>query len=174
MKKLIYNSPIGPLVLIAHQGNLVYCNWDVKECRHKETAAEKFVKSQSDIHEDMAVLGIAATQLEEYFEGKRTSFSLPLSMNGTPFRMLVWKELREIPYGTMISYKELAERCGRKNSHRAVASACGANPISIIIPCHRIISAGNGLGGYTGGLDKKAALLNLEKAQSRSMGTHSG
>jgi len=101
-------------------------------------------------------------ELDEYFEGRRADFTVPLQLVGTPFQIDVWKILQSIPYGETISYKQEAQLLRKPNASRAVGSANGKNMISIIIPCHRIIQSSGELGGYAGGLDKKKALLNLE------------
>ena len=103
-------------------------------------------------------------ELGEYFKGERKTFGVKINpgVHGTPFQQSVWEELRQIPYGETISYKTLAERISGSNYSRAVANANGKNPISIIIPCHRVIASNNTLGGYTGGLDKKKLLLSVE------------
>lgn len=102
-------------------------------------------------------------ELGEYFAGQRRTFDLPLAPRGTPFQLAVWETLRTIPYGETISYAQEAERFGNPKAVRAVASANGRNPISILIPCHRVIATGGGLGGYSGGVGKKAFLLALER-----------
>lgn len=102
------------------------------------------------------------TQLREYFNRQRKGFDLPLEIIGTDFQKKVWNALTKIPYGETISYGELANRMGDKNLMRAVAAANGANPIPIIIPCHRVIGADGSLTGYGGGLDVKQKLLELE------------
>jgi methylated-DNA-[protein]-cysteine S-methyltransferase len=104
----------------------------------------------------------AARQLREYFEGRRTEFDLPLDPEGTPFQRTVWRHLQGIPYGQTISYGELARRAGNPKASRAVGSANGANPIPIVIPCHRVIAADGKLGGFGGSLPVKEALLALE------------
>lgn len=109
------------------------------------------------------VLAAATTQLREYLAGERTSFDLPLRPAGTPFQQDVWAELQRIPYGTTITYAELADRVGRPRAHRAVGSANGANPIAIVVPCHRVVATGGGLGGYAYGTDTKRRLLDLEQ-----------
>ncbi len=113
---------------------------------------------------DDAPFADARRQLEEYFAGARTAFDLPLAAPGTPFQELVWDELRRVGYGETISYGELAARIERPGSARAVGAANGANPISIIIPCHRVIGSAGSLTGYGGGLEAKRRLLALERA----------
>jgi methylated-DNA-[protein]-cysteine S-methyltransferase len=111
----------------------------------------------------IAPFATATTQLQEYFEGKRQAFDLKMEMKGTPFQKTVWKALTDIPYGTTISYGELARRIGNENASRAVGLANGKNPISIIVPCHRVIGASGKLTGYGGGLELKQALLEHEQ-----------
>jgi methylated-DNA-[protein]-cysteine S-methyltransferase len=112
---------------------------------------------------DDSALAAARAQLEEYFEGERVEFDLPLEAGGTPFQRDVWAALREIPYGETISYGELARRIGRPDASRAVGLANGRNPISIVVPCHRVIGASGTLTGYGGGLDRKRFLLEHER-----------
>jgi methylated-DNA-[protein]-cysteine S-methyltransferase len=104
----------------------------------------------------------AARQLDEYFAKKRTTFDLPLALSGTDFQKQVWLALAEIPYGETISYAELARWVGRPQAFRAVGQANGANPIPVILPCHRVIAADGTIGGYGGGLPTKRLLLALE------------
>ncbi len=104
----------------------------------------------------------AFRQLQEYADGKRKDFDLPLDPHGTPFMRNVWVELLRIPYGKTASYKEIAERVGKPKACRAVGQANHGNPIAIFIPCHRVIAADGSLGGYGGGLDMKQRLLDLE------------
>ena len=113
---------------------------------------------------DDAALVDAVTQLDEYFAGRRRTFDLALAPRGTPFQLKVWEALRAIPYGATISYGELAARIGNRNASRAVGLANGRNPIAIVVPCHRVISANGSLTGYGGGLDNKKTLLDLEAA----------
>ncbi len=103
------------------------------------------------------------SQLEEYFNKKRKEFSIPLNPDGTEFQKKVWNELLKVPYGKTISYEQLAERVGNLKSIRAVGKANGANPIPVIIPCHRVIGKNGSLVGYSAGLEIKKKLLNLEK-----------
>ena len=108
----------------------------------------------------------AARQLREYFAGKRAEFDLPLAPVGTVFQHSVWRQLQEIPYGETISYGELARRVGNPKASRAVGSANGANPLPIVIPCHRVIAGDGTLGGFGGGLPTKQTLLALESRAS--------
>jgi methylated-DNA-[protein]-cysteine S-methyltransferase len=108
-------------------------------------------------------------QLTAYFEGKLKEFNLPISMLGTKFQKQVWQELTKIPYGKTISYKELAVRIGNAKAVRAVGLANGRNPISIIVPCHRVIGANGSLTGYGGGLPRKKTLLDLENSAQKNL-----
>ena len=112
--------------------------------------------------EDPTALTPALTQLGGYFSRARRAFDLPLDMHGTGFQKAVWAELARIPYGATTSYGEIAHRLGRPRGARAVGAAVGANPLPILIPCHRVIGADGSLTGYGGGLDVKVALLRLE------------
>jgi AraC family transcriptional regulator of adaptative response/methylated-DNA-[protein]-cysteine methyltransferase len=109
------------------------------------------------------VLDSARAQLEEYFAGRRTEFTLPLDLGGTPFQRLVWEQLRQIPYGSTKSYEALAKSIGRPGAPRAVGRANGDNRLAIVIPCHRIVRSDGTLGGYGGGKWRKQALLELEQ-----------
>jgi methylated-DNA-[protein]-cysteine S-methyltransferase len=106
----------------------------------------------------------AVAQLNEYFAGRRTAFDLPLDPHGTPFQQQVWEQLLAIPYGETRSYLDLARKLGNPNATRAVGAANGRNPISIIVPCHRVIGSSGKLTGFAGGLEIKERLLNLESA----------
>lgn len=105
-------------------------------------------------------------ELDEYFEGKRRDFAVPLSPIGTPFQMSVWNTMRKIPHGETISYAKEAQMLGMASAVRAVANANGKNKIPIIIPCHRVIASNGGIGGYSGGIWRKEFLLDLEKKYS--------
>jgi len=119
--------------------------------------------------EDPAAVADAVTQLREYFAGARRRFDLPLAPAGTPFQLRVWEALRQIPYGETVSYGELARRVGCPNGSRAVGLANGANPLSIVVPCHRVVGAGGRLVGYGGGLGAKRWLLALEQGSRRML-----
>lgn len=115
------------------------------------------------IQKETSLLQDARIQLEEYFGGKRKEFQLPLSMKGTPFQQSVWKALRTIPYGELRSYKQIAQQVNSPRAFRAVGMANHVNPVSIIVPCHRVVGADGNLTGYGGGMDAKKYLLDLER-----------
>lgn len=109
-------------------------------------------------------LGRVAEALEAYFEGRTRRFDLPLDLRGTPFQLAVWRELLRLPYGATTTYGAIARAVGRPGAARAVGQAVGANPVAVVVPCHRVLAAGGGLGGYAGGLGLKRRLLALEGA----------
>ena len=151
----VIESPVGQLILIANESNLVGIKFGYKK---DEELPGNFIKK--DIHH---IFRNTEIQLDEYFRGKRQKFELPLSMSGTDFQKKVWGKLLDIPFGETISYQELAERIGDKKKARAVGSANGKNPIPIIVPCHRVIAKNGSLGGFGGGVPIKRYLLELEK-----------
>jgi methylated-DNA-[protein]-cysteine S-methyltransferase len=112
---------------------------------------------------DTAAFAAIRRQMEEYFAGRRSAFDLPVAPPGTPFQQRVWDELQRIGYGETITYAELAARIGRPTAVRAAGAANGANPVSIVIPCHRVIGSNGSLTGYSGGLESKRFLLDLER-----------
>lgn len=148
MKTAIYHSPLGDMEL----------DYEEDAVTALKMAAKKAVGE--------APVGLALAvfrELDEYFQGKRKTFDIPLRTHGTAFQEKVWAALRAIPYGEVRSYKEVAEAIGHPKAYRAVGMANNANPIFIIIPCHRVIGADGSLTGYGGGLPMKKALLSLEK-----------
>lgn len=152
MNHTFVDSPLGPLLLVAEDGFLtaLYMN-------------EPTVPPTSQEDPEAAPFPQVRTQLEEYFSGRRRTFDLPLRLRGTTFQRVVWAFLRDIPYGSTISYGELARRIGSPKACRAVGLANGQNPVSIVVPCHRVIGANGKLTGYGGGLANKEALLSLEQ-----------
>lgn len=157
-----YQSPCGELLLGAFGNRLCLCNW-TKELHPKrvENRLQALLNAKFT-EESVPVVQEAAWQLDEYFKGKRQAFDMPLLLVGTEFQKSAWQELLKIPYGTTITYADLAARLGRPNAVRAVANANGANAISIFAPCHRVVGSNGTLGGYGGGIEAKRFLLGLE------------
>ena len=150
-----YDSPLGKMLLVASDAVLTGLHF-VDEKYYPGIAADW----QQAPRAKMIVQ--ARMQLDGYFAGTRTDFDLPVEPEGTNFQRVVWRALQEIPYGTTINYGTLARRIGNANASRAVGAANGRNPISIVIPCHRVIGARGDLTGYAGGMARKEALLRLE------------
>ena len=143
------------MTLAAHQNHLVGVWFDGQK-HHPDTASWQ----HSDMH---PVLIASVEQLRQYFAGQRSRFDLPLDLSsGTDFQQQVWRELLRIAPGCPHSYGMLSQQIGQPSAVRAVAAAIGRNPISIVVPCHRVVGAKGALTGYAGGLDRKAALLQLE------------
>ena len=126
----------------------------------------QFTQPQKALLQTTELLSMATIQLDEYFQGKRTTFSLQFKLTGTPFQLAVWKELQNIPYGQTTSYKEIAQKINKPKAYRAVGMANNKNPLPIIIPCHRVIGSNGKLIGYAGGLKLKNYLLELEKSHT--------
>ena len=112
----------------------------------------QFTQPQKALLQTTELLSMATIQLDEYFQGKRTTFSLPFKLTGTPFQLAVWKELQNIPYGQTTSYKEIAQKINKPKAYRAVGMANNKNPLPIIIPCHRVVGTNGSLTGYAGGI----------------------
>ncbi|MCM1319430.1 MAG: methylated-DNA--[protein]-cysteine S-methyltransferase [Muribaculaceae bacterium] len=185
-----YNSPCGTLLVGVYEDKLCLCDW-IESKKHASNIKRLTdmlhtcftIIAVSDASEQLLnepVLQRAKDQLDEYFGGVRLTFDLPLLLVGTPFRQSVWRAIAAISYGQTVSYSVLANGLGKRPSEqtttqavlgnraagaRAVASAVAANPISIFVPCHRVIAADGSLTGYAGGLDAKAFLLDLEKSR---------
>jgi len=148
------STVVGNLYLVASGQGLQVVSWTKQRAPlvsslGKTDPAEKILKQTE-------------RELNEYFKGRRREFTIPLDIQGTPFQIQVWKELLKIPYGQKASYKEVAEKIKNKKAVRAVGSANGKNPVCIIIPCHRVIASDGSLGGYSGGLNYKVQLLEVE------------
>lgn len=151
----IYRSPIGPILIKIsddHICELTYIDGDASAGFENSTMA---MKSKN-------VWQQCTTQLDEFFSGSRKKFDLPLQQEGTNFQQRVWNELLDIPYGSTINYRQLAQRLGDVKSIRAAASANGRNKLNIVIPCHRVIGSDGSLTGYSGGLSRKKWLLDHE------------
>ena len=121
----------------------------------------------SDLQDSLSVLDKTEKELAEYFAGSRKSFNIPLLLVGTDFQKSVWQALQEIPYGEVVTYMDIAHLIGNPKGVRAVSQAIGSNPLSILIPCHRVVGSNGSLTGYAGGLVAKRYLLELERAQKR-------
>ena len=153
-------SPIGELTLIASDDGLVAVLWE------DDTPDRVRLGTLSDAP-NHPVLVQAERELGDYFAGRRTTFSVPLDMRGTDFQQSVWRALLTIPFGETRSYADIATQIGRPTATRAVGTANGRNPISIIAPCHRVIGSNGSLTGFAGGLKAKEYLLGLESRQGR-------
>jgi len=152
-----FQSEIGPIFLVASEKGLHGVYW-------KEMKIEYAMpKTQGTA---MDILKETQKQLEQYLKGQRKVFDLPLDATGTDFQKRVWLELSKIPYGKTFSYSEIAKKIQNDRAVRAVGTANGRNPISLIVPCHRVIAADGTLGGYAGGLEIKEKLLRLEQSGS--------
>ena len=149
-------SPVGELKLIASDKGLVAVLW-------KNEKPNRVPLSELQENNRHPILLKTEQQLNEYFTGKRTTFSIALDMRGTRFQNDVWNALLAIPFGETRSYGQLATQLGKPQASRAVGAANGRNPVSIIVPCHRVIGSSGKLTGFAGGLDTKAYLLSLEK-----------
>jgi len=150
-------TPLGRVLVVLEEGDLVGLHFD----GHARTPDVSGLAAASD-----ASLRSVRTQLDEHFRGARQRFELPIRLEGTPFQRAVWLALLDIPYGRTSTYSLVAAAIGRPRAVRAVGAANGQNPISIVVPCHRLIGAGGGLTGYGWGLDRKRSLLDLEAANA--------
>jgi AraC family transcriptional regulator of adaptative response/methylated-DNA-[protein]-cysteine methyltransferase len=162
------DSPVGVLVAGATERGLCLLEFRDREILETQIARvrARVGPVESGSH---PLLDQVKRELEEYFSGRRRTFSVPLVYPGTPFQSMVWNALRKIPFGATISYEELAHRVGSPSGQRAAGHANGQNPIAIIIPCHRVINKDGKLGGYGGGLWRKRILLDLERDSQREL-----
>lgn len=151
---LIFDTPIGALEATASNGKIT----------HLAPVSGKAPKRQKE-SAHQALLTKTAQEVNAFLSGALKKFTVPVFINGSPTQQKVWKELQKIPYGKDISYSEMAERIGNPNAVRAVGSACGANPIPLIIPCHRVLRSDGSLGGFGWGLEVKEFLLAMERGQ---------
>jgi methylated-DNA-[protein]-cysteine S-methyltransferase len=148
-------SPLGTLLLTAEDGALTGVHFPGQ--KHDRPPQPDWQRADDD-----PLLASARDQLAEYFDGRRSTFDLPLAPRGTPFQLAVWRALLAVPFGATSTYGAIAGAVGRPTAVRAVGAAVGANPIGIVVPCHRIIGRDGSLTGYAGGLDRKTRLLALE------------
>ena len=158
----LYSSPCGDLLLGANDGQLICCDWrSAWEGSISSTALEELLAPPADAVNE-AVLTEAVSQLSAYFLGERRFFDLPYRVEGTTFQRSVWQAIGLIPYGKTSTYGSLAEVIGRTKAFRAVGAATGANQLSIIVPCHRVVGTTGSFSGYRGGRLAKEYLLDLE------------
>lgn len=157
MKSYTYlkTNMLGELLLVANPTELVGVYF--ANCDHAQKPL-----ADSELNPKHPVLRQAAEEIQDYLKGKRTTFSVPISYDGTDFQNEVWRQIALIPFGKTISYTELARRAGVPKALRAAGTATGRNPLGIIIPCHRVVGKNGGMGGYAGGLDRKRSLLTVE------------
>ncbi len=152
--RLEIHTSLGPMLLAACAESLCGA-WFLGQ-RHFPAAAKDLKIERTDM------LMRAEGQIQAFLGGERASFSLPLTLRGTEFQIAVWRQLMDIPYGATQSYRQIAEAVGKPTASRAVGAAVGRNPLSLVIPCHRVLGAGGDLTGYAGGLARKQKLLALE------------
>ena len=158
-----FQSPLGPIILAATTQGLAGLWFEGQRHLPAQLIAEPTRPGVWPTDANHPVLKQATRQLTDYFTGKRTQFDLPLDLSGgTAFQQSVWQALLAIPPGTTASYGQISSRIGKPSAVRAVGAAVGRNPVSIIVPCHRVMGADGSLTGYAGGLDRKTALLALE------------
>ena len=157
-----FHSPLGKIRIVASSRGL-------REVSFPARALNKAVELKGDSAE-VCFIREAVKQLNAYFAGKLRNFDVPLDAQGTAFQRRVWSHLRRIPYGQAVAYRDLAQKMGHPKAARAVGSANGKNPLCIIVPCHRVISADGGLGGYSAGIKRKAFLLKHEQKFVSSYG----
>ncbi|MFQ6015532.1 MAG: methylated-DNA--[protein]-cysteine S-methyltransferase [Anaerolineae bacterium] len=163
MEKVYYcavGSWLGKLYIASTEKGLCRIAFEGEEDEFFQWLTRQF--GSENLVEDESKNGLASEQLKDYLAGGRREFALSVDLRGTAFQKAVWGELMRIPYGVTVSYKEVAERIGKPAAIRAVGSANGANPIPIVIPCHRVVGSDGSLTGYSAGLEIKKALLRLE------------
>ncbi|WBV56312.1 methylated-DNA--[protein]-cysteine S-methyltransferase [Chryseobacterium daecheongense] len=159
-KRLVYkdvSSPVGLIRVIASDVGLVAIIWEGEDYKRTQLS----IPEREDLH---PILLQTEKELKEYFENSRKFFDVPLDLEGTEFQIKVWKALLKIPYGMTKTYGDLAKILGDTKAVRAVGGALNKNPISIIVPCHRVVGASGKLVGFAGGLENKLILLDLEKS----------
>lgn len=178
-------TPLGQLSIIIEENRLVRCKWvdtDSEKLKYisgvntsfriwalpnKDRISTEFGSKEVKEQSEKKIFEKLNYELKKFFHGELTKFSLPYHLKGTKFQLKVWDEISKIPYGETKTYGEIASALGSPGAARAVANACGANPLPVIIPCHRVVATGGKTGGYTGGIEKKIWMLEFE--QSRLM-----
>lgn len=158
LRTRLIESPCGPLTIVGSSAGLRAILW------HHDSLTRAGLGGIDLRPGSIEVVDEAARQLGEYFDGARTTFELPLDLHGTPFQLEAWQALAEVPYGETRTYAEQAALFGKPTAARAIGAANGRNPLSIVLPCHRVIGSDGALRGFAGGLAVKAALLDFERA----------
>ncbi len=153
-----FETALGKVVTIIGKNGLKMVHIHSAQNKDKFTLPTGCVRNAEKLSE-------AKKQILEYLDGNRNNFDLPLCLEGTNFQLKVWSELRKIPYGQTASYGEIAKRVGVAGASRAVGTACGRNPLAIVIPCHRVVASGGKIGGFASGLDVKRKLLQVEEVE---------
>ena len=157
------DTPIGPMLAAGDESHVYLLSFIEKSgLQRKAALMQKKLNAGLELGDSAAVRSILG-EVREYFGGTRRSFETPLHLTGSAFQIRAWEELRKVPFGHTISYAELARRIDKPAAFRAVAQANSQNPIAIAVPCHRVVNADGGAGGYGGGVDRKAWLLDFEK-----------
>jgi methylated-DNA-[protein]-cysteine S-methyltransferase len=151
----IVKTSLGELVLVAHPAGLIGVYF--YDCRHVPTALKTWARDDKNV-----LLKKAGKEINEYLDGKRNTFTFPPGAVGTDFQRKVWREIAKIPFGKTVTYGDLAKRAGSPRAVRAAGTATGKNPLSIIVPCHRVLGKDKSMRGYAGGLARKRHLLKLE------------
>ncbi len=159
MYTTIYNSPVGPLTVVGSDAGLRAILWPTEK-------AGRVRLPSTTARDDHPILVATANQLGQYFAGDLRQFDLPLDPHGTVFQVKAWRALADIPFGQRTSYAEQARRLGHPNAVRAIGSANGRNPLSIVLPCHRVVATSGALTGFAGGLDIKRWLLDFEASMA--------
>lgn len=158
----IFESPCGNLSIGSLDGKLCMCDWTDSNRHQRNISRMKRLLNAEFVPESTPAIETAIAQIEEYFAGTRRQFELPLLLTGSEFQKTVWAALQNIPYGITTTYTDIALKCGKERAVRAIANAIGANALSIIIPCHRVIGVNGTLTGYAGGIIAKQRLLTIE------------
>ncbi len=156
-----FASPLGKLYLAATPKGV--CRIEFGSRAHFKQWLKKHVDAVDAIERDYVLLKKMKAQLRRYFKGRLVQFDVPLDPRGTPYQQKIWTAIAQIAYGQVKSYAELGRSIGQTQGFQAVGQACGANPLPIVVPCHRVLAEGHRMGGYGGGIDKKSKLLQLEK-----------
>lgn len=163
-----FKTTIGEIIIGDFENKICLLDYRYRKMRGQVDKRIQTALNAVYFEKETPVIRAAQLQIKSYLKGSLTKFSLPIEMIGTSFQLSVWKALLTIPYGSTISYLELAQKIGDKKAVRAVAAANGANALALMIPCHRVIGSNNKLMGYAGGIPVKKKLLNLEMSQSQN------